>query len=149
MRPPAPTLAIASMALVQLGAALSTHLFDAVTPAGSAWLRLSVAGVVLLALTRPRGFSRRTLLATVVLGAVTGLLTLAFIEAVARVPLGTAVAIEFLGPVVVAGVTGRGWRDRIGIALAAGGVVLLAGVQLDEGLSAEVVIGLVAILGSA
>ena len=58
-------------------------------------------------------------------------------------------AIEFLGPVVVAGATGRGWRDRLGIALAAVGVVLLAGVQLEGGLSTDVVIGLVAILGSA
>ena len=64
-------------------------------------------------------------------------------------PLGTAVAIEFLGPVVVAGVTGRGWRDRLGIALAAVGVVALAGVQLEGGFTRDVVIGLVAILGSA
>ncbi len=92
------------MALVQLGSALSTHLFDAVTPSGSAWMRLAVAGVVLLALTRPRlsAFSRRALLGTLLLGATTGMLTLAFIEAVARLPLGTVVAIEFLGPLGVA-----------------------------------------------
>jgi inner membrane transporter RhtA len=104
MRLPAPTLALASMALVQLGSALSTHLFAAVSPAGSAWLRLAVAGAVLLAVTRPRprSFSRRALAGTVLLGTTTGLMTLAFIEAVARIPLGTAVAIEFLGPLGVA-----------------------------------------------
>ena len=69
--------------------------------------------------------------------------------AIDYLPLGTAVAIEFLGPVAVAGVTGQGWRDRLGIALAAVGVVLLAGVQLEGGLTRDVVIGLVAILGFA
>jgi len=59
------------------------------------------------------------------------------------------VAIEFLGPVAVAAATGRGWRDRVGIAVAAVGVVLLAGVQLEGGLTADVVIGLVAIFASA
>jgi inner membrane transporter RhtA len=106
MRFPAPALAIGSMLSVQLGSALSTHLFDALTPAGSAWLRLTVAAVVLLAVARPRrrDFGRRALAGTVLLGAVTGLMTLAFVEAVARVPLGTAVAIEFLGPLGVAAV---------------------------------------------
>ncbi len=72
-----------------------------------------------------------------------------FYIAIEYLPLGTAVAIEFLGPVAVAAATGRGWRDRVGIALAAVGVVLLAGVQLEGGLTSDVVIGLAAILGSA
>ena len=106
MRFPAPTLAIASMLSVQLGAALSTHLFDALSPSGSAWLRLTVAAVVLLAVARPRrrDFDRAALLGTVLLGAATGLMMLAFVEALARIPLGTAVAIEFLGPLGVAAV---------------------------------------------
>ncbi len=82
-------------------------------------------------------------------GVVLATMNVAFYLAIDHLPLGTAVAIEFLGPVVVAGVTGRGWRDRLGIAIAAAGVVLLAGVQLETGLTADVVIGLVAILGAA
>lgn len=124
---PAPALAIASMGLVQLGSALSTHLFAAVTPAGSAWMRLAVAGLVLLALTRPRpsAFSRRALLGTVALGVTTGLLTLAFIEAVARIPLGTVVAIEFLGPLGVAAVRAHRRAALVWPLLALAGVLAL------------------------
>lgn len=127
MKLPAPALAIASMGLVQLGAALSTHLFAAVTPSGSAWLRLSIAGVVLLALTRPRlsAFSRRALLGTVLLGVTTGMLTLAFIEAVARIPLGTVVAIEFLGPLGVAAARAHRPAALAWPVLALGGVLAL------------------------
>lgn len=103
-RVPAPFFAVASMLSVQLGAALSTHLFTALTPAGSAWIRVAIAAVILLAITRPRlrSIGRRALLGTVVLGSATAVLTLAFIEAVARIPLGTTAAIEFLGPLGVA-----------------------------------------------
>jgi inner membrane transporter RhtA len=104
MRVPAPMFAVTSMLSVQLGAALSTHLFDALTPAGSAWIRTAIAAVVLLAITRPRlrSIDRRTMVATLLLGTATAVLTLAFIEAVARIPLGTTAAIEFLGPLGVA-----------------------------------------------
>ena len=87
--------------------------------------------------------------AAALFGVVLATMNVVFYIAIEYLPLGTAVAIEFLGPVAVAGVTGRGWRDRVGIALAAVGVVLLAGVQLEGGLTTDVVIGLVAILGSA
>jgi inner membrane transporter RhtA len=115
------------MVLVQLGSALSTHLFDAVGPAGSAWLRLAVAGLVLLAVTRPRlrDLSRRALVGTALLGTCTGLLSLAFIEAVARIPLGTAVAVEFLGPLGVAAVRAHRRAALVWPALALAGVVAL------------------------
>jgi inner membrane transporter RhtA len=127
MRLPAPSLAIASLVLVQLGSALSTHLFAALTPAGSAWLRLAVAGAVLLVLVRPRpsAFGRRALAGTVLLGATTGLLSLAFIEAVARIPLGTAVAVEFLGPLGVAAVRAHRPAALAWPVLALAGVVAL------------------------
>lgn len=104
MRFPAPALAVGSMVTVQLGAALSTHLFDALTPSGSAWLRIALAAAVLLAVARPRGLDRRALAAMALLGGATAVMTLAFVEALARIPLGTAVAIEFLGPLGVAAV---------------------------------------------
>jgi inner membrane transporter RhtA len=127
MRLPAPALAVTSLVLVQLGSALSTHLFDRLTPAGSAWLRLAVAGVVLLAVVRPRlrSWSRRALAGTLLLGATTGMLTLAFIEAVARIPLGTAVAVEFLGPLGVAAVRARRGSALAWPLLALAGVVAL------------------------
>jgi inner membrane transporter RhtA len=127
MKVPAPALALSSMVCVQLGAALSTHLFAALSPAGSAWIRVAIAAVVLLAITRPtlRGLSRSALFGTLLLGTATGLMTLAFIEAVARIPLGTAVAIEFLGPLSVAAIRAHRRAALVWPGLALVGVILL------------------------
>ena len=107
---PAPAMAVASMLCVQLGLAASVGLFDRIGPEGAAWLRLAWAGVILLVLVRPRpgDFSRRALLACVALGVVTAGVTLLFMAAVARLPLGTASALEFLGPLGVAVARSRG-----------------------------------------
>src|SRR3954469_9359165 len=93
-------MALAAIVCVQIGIAASVGLFDDVGPEGAAALRLGWAGVLLLVLVRPRpsAFSRRGLVASAVLGVVTGALTLCFMAAVARLPLGTASALEFLGP---------------------------------------------------
>jgi inner membrane transporter RhtA len=119
-------MALAAMLCVQLGLALSTGLFDAVGPAGTAALRLLFAGALLLVLVRPRpsAFTRTSLAACVALGTVTAGLTILFTEAIARIPLGTASALEFLGPLGVALLRGRG-RARAWALLAAVGVVLL------------------------
>ena len=119
-------MAVAAMLCVQLGLAASVGLFDRIGPEGAAWLRLAWAGVLLLALVRPRpsAFTRSSLLACVALGVVTAGLTMFFMAAVARLPLGTASALEFLGPLGVA--VARGRRSTlIWPVLAAVGVVLL------------------------
>jgi inner membrane transporter RhtA len=120
------SMAIASMLCVQLGLAASVGLFDRVGPEGAAWLRLAWAGVILPVLVRPRprGFSRSALLACVALGVVTAGVTLLFMAAVARLPLGVASALEFLGPLGVAVARGRG-GTKVWPALAAVGVLLL------------------------
>jgi inner membrane transporter RhtA len=119
-------MAVAAMVSVQIGIALSVGLFDDIGPAGAAALRLAWAGVLLLVLVRPRpsAFSRRGLAASAVLGVVTGALTLCFMAAVARLPLGTASALEFLGPLGVAMARGRG-AAKVWPATAAVGVLLL------------------------
>lgn len=102
-------MAIASMSCVQLGLAASVGLFDRLGAAGTAWLRLAWAGVLLFVLVRPwrMRISRSSLLVCVALGVVTAGLTVLFMEAVQRLPLGTASALEFLGPLGVAVVRGR------------------------------------------
>jgi inner membrane transporter RhtA len=119
-------LAVAAMVCVQLGLAASVGLFDRIGPEGAAWLRLAWAGVLLLVLVRPRPWRlpRSGLLAAVALGVVTAALTLLFMAAVARLPLGTASALEFLGPLGVAIARGRGGR-KVWPVLAAAGVLLL------------------------
>jgi inner membrane transporter RhtA len=118
-------LALGSMLCVQLGAAVSVHLLGEIGPAGVAWIRLVWAGLVLLVLARPRpsSFTRSALLACVALGVVTAAMTLLFMQAIARMPLGTASALEFLGPLTVA--VARGGGRRLWPALATVGVVLL------------------------
>lgn len=120
-------MAVASMLCVQLGLAASVGLFDSIGSGGAAWLRLAWAGVIVLVLIRPRpsDFSRRGLLAGVALGVVTGGVTLLFMASVARLPLGTASALEFLGPLGVAVARSRGGRVLVWPLLAAAGVVLL------------------------
>jgi len=117
-------MAVASMACVQLGLALSVHLFERLGPLGTAGLRLAWAGVLLLVLVRPRlrEFTGRDLLACCVLGVVTGTTMLLFMLAIARIPLGTASALEFLGPLTVS--LRGGGRRRLAVT-AAIGVVLL------------------------
>jgi inner membrane transporter RhtA len=119
-------MALAAIVCVQVGIAASVGLFDDVGPEGAAALRLAWAGVLLLVLVRPRpsAFSSRGLVASVVLGVVTGALTLCFMAAVARLPLGTASALEFLGPLGVAIARGRG-AVKVWPTTAAVGVLLL------------------------
>ena len=120
-------MALGSMSCVQLGLALSVHLFGEVGPLGAAWLRLAWAAVILLVAVRPRPwrFRRPVLLATVALGLATGGVTMLFMVAVARLPLGTASALEFLGPLGVAVARGSGRRALLWPGFAAAGVLLL------------------------
>lgn len=120
-------MALGSMLCVQLGLALSLGLIDRIGVEGAAWLRLAWAGVLLLLIVRPRrtAFTRSTFLTCVVLGVVTGAVTLLFMAAIARIPLGTASALEFLGPLGVAVSQGRGRSRFAWPGLAAVGVVLL------------------------
>jgi inner membrane transporter RhtA len=129
-------LALASMTTIQFGAALSEPLFDRIGPAGLVALRLLLAALILWPFARPRvsGRSRADLGAAVALGACSGLLTLAFFEAIARIPLGVTVTIEFLGPLGVALAGSRHARDVAWVVLAGAGVALLT---LGEGAAGE------------
>jgi inner membrane transporter RhtA len=120
------SMAVASMITVQLGLAVAVGLIDDIGAEGAAWLRLAWAAVLLVAFVRPRrrDFPDRTFLTCVVLGVVTGGVTLLFMAALARLPLGTASALEFLGPLGVAVARGRG-GTKLWPVLAAAGVLLL------------------------
>ena len=145
-RVPAPALFVGSGLAQYGGAALAVGLFATIPAAGVAWLRILVAAAVLLAWRRPwrLAWSRHDLVLATAFGVALGVMNVAFYIAIDHLPLGTAVAIEFVGPVTVAAVTGSGWRERSGIGLAAIGVVLLAGVTLRSDAPGATV-GLVAI----
>jgi inner membrane transporter RhtA len=120
-------LTVVAMLSVQLASALSVDLIAAVGPGGTAWLRLSMGALIFLALARPplRSIRRGDVPALLGLGITTGLVTIAFLAAIERIPLGTAVAIEFLGPLTVAAVRSHNRRALAWPAVALLGVVLL------------------------
>lgn len=120
-------LAVVAMLSVQLGSALSVDVIGAVGAGGTAWLRLSMGAVVFLVLARPplRQVRRQDVPALVGLGVTTGLVTIAFLAAIERIPLGTAVSIEFLGPLTVAALRAHNRRALVWPALALLGVILL------------------------
>jgi inner membrane transporter RhtA len=126
-RVPAWSLAVVSIITVQLGAALSTRLFDDVGAAGTAWLRLVAGGLIFLAIVRPKlsDYTLAELRVPLVLGLFTGAMTVCFLLAIDRLPLGTAVAIEFLGPLSVAVFRSHRVRNLIWPAIALLGVLLL------------------------
>lgn len=120
------SMAVTAMLCVQLGLAASVGLIDDLGSSGAAWLRLAWAGILLLVIVRPRprAYSREAFWAATALGVATGGVTLLFMAAIARLPLGTASALEFLGPLSIAVLRSRG-AGRVWALLAAGGVVLL------------------------
>lgn len=126
-RVPAPLLALAAMVSVQLGAAIAKTRFDEVGPTGAATLRLVIGAVVLLAVVRPRvrRWTRAQWTGAVLLGLALGGMNVFIYLAFARIPIGVAVTIEFLGPLVLSLAHTRRWRDLAWAALALAGVVLL------------------------
>lgn len=120
-------MSIAAMLLIQLSNALSVDVIPHVGPAGIAWLRLCFGAVFLLGIGRPwtRSVRPRDLPALLALGAATGFMGVCFLSAAGRLPLGTAVAIEFLGPLTVASAASKRRNGLVWPLLALIGVVLL------------------------
>ena len=116
-----PQLYIVGSGLIQyVGAALAVVAFASVEPASVAWWRVVTGAVVLLAWKRPwrGGLTRSDLAISALFGVIVLTMNSSFYEAIARIPLGTAVSIEFNGPVAVA-------------VLAFAGVACIGGLALD------------------
>ncbi|HET6499936.1 MAG TPA: EamA family transporter [Amycolatopsis sp.] len=130
---------------VQLGAALAKQLFTVAGPAGATTLRLFFAALVLSLVWRPSlrdwggttagaataSLARRGWPVVLAYGLSLGLMNLTFYQALARIPQGIAVTIEFLGPLGVALAGSRRLLDALWVLLAAGGVVLLTETRGD------------------
>src|SRR6201991_1394969 len=134
-RVPAPALFVVGALSMYVGAALAVGLFTRLSPSAVAMLRMIGAAVLLLAWRPPARSAWRgpRFRQAVALGLATALMNVTFYEAIARLPLGTAVAIEFCGPVAVAAVASRGARDLGAVVLAAAGVLLIADVRWSGG----------------
>jgi inner membrane transporter RhtA len=118
-----------------LGPAFAVLLFARVEVLGVAWLRIVSAVVILGAWRRPwRAFARldadgRVLVAQ--WGVVLAVMNACFYEAIARLPLGTVAAIEFLPVIVLAAVGARSMRNAAALVLAVAGVYLLTDIRLS------------------
>ncbi len=124
---PPPAQVLAGIVSVQVGAALAKQLFGVLGSAGTVALRLFFAALVLLVIWRPSlRATRRAWTVVVGYGLILGVMNLCFYLALATMPLGIVVTIEFLGPLAVAIGGSRRLLDGLWALLAAGGVVLLA-----------------------
>jgi inner membrane transporter RhtA len=112
---------------VQFGAAVAKDLFGRIDPTAMVWLRLLSSALVLVLIARPvlRGRSRQDWLVVVGFGASLGLMNWAIYQSFARIPLGLAVTIEFVGPLAIAVIGSRRVRDLAWVVLAGLGVALL------------------------
>jgi inner membrane transporter RhtA len=120
-------LVLAGILSVQFGAAIAKQLFEEIAPTTMVWLRLATSTLILGAIARPRvrGRSRADWRVAVLLGLSLATMNWAIYQSFARIPLGLAVTIEFLGPLTLAVVGSRQARDLVWVALAATGVALL------------------------
>jgi inner membrane transporter RhtA len=120
------SLVLIGILSVQFGAAVSKGLFDEIPPVGMVWLRLATSSLILLALARPRlgGRTAADWRPALALGLALGAMNWAFYESFARIPLGVAVTIEFVGPLAVSAMGRRRPLDLLWVGLAALGVVL-------------------------
>jgi inner membrane transporter RhtA len=114
---------------VQCGSAAATTLFDQVGPAGAVLYRLLFAAAILLAIWRPGALEagRDGLLLAAAFGATLAAMNFCFYESLDRIPLGVAVTLEFIGPMLVGLFGSRRALDLLWVACAAAGVVLLTG----------------------
>ena len=120
-------LCFGSMSSIQFGSAFSATPIEAFGPSATTFLRLLVASAILAVIVRPpmRSYSREQWRSAILLGATMAMMTLCFFAAIERIPLGLAVAIEFLGPLSVATWSlGAGWRLVWPLAAFAGVVLL-------------------------
>ena len=125
---------VASAVFHYLGPSFAVLLFARVEPLGVAWLRIATAAAVFALWRRPwralKGAERPVWLLVVSFGAVLAVMNACFYEAIARLPLGTVAAIEFLPVIALAALGARSLRNLAALALAVAGVYALVDVRI-------------------
>lgn len=150
--PPIPAL-LASMVSLQFGASLAKGLFPALGAAGSTFVRVILSALIMLLVFRPplHRLSAQQWRAAAVYGVALGGMNLTFYLALQYLPLGLAVAIEFLGPLTIAVFSSRRAADLVWVLLAAIGIVMITplGAELTGTHNALPWTGLLLALGAA
>ena len=118
---------------VQGGAAIAKGIFPLIGVAGTVAIRIVLSAIMLLVVFRPavHRFTAAQWRAVVPYGITIGVMNLLFYQALVRIPLGLAVALEFVGPLAVAIVGSRRALDMVWVGLAIAGIALIAPFQAD------------------
>ncbi len=155
-RMPVLLIVVAEAAMVYLATSIAKVAFSQLDPLYSVWYRVGFMSLFLLAWRRPfsrKKRARNSLPKTlkewaivVAVGISVVLMNTMFYLAISCMAVGVAVTIEFVGPLMVAVITGKTWRERVGIVIAACGIVLLASASMGSNESPHFLVGLVAIL---
>ena len=124
---PPTSLVLLSVGSTQLGSAFAKALFQQAGPAGVVFLRVGFAAAVLFLLWRPQWRSevRTNLWLLMLFGLSLAFMNFSFYAAIERIPIGVAVALEFVGPLGVAVANSRRRLDLLWVLLAGVGIVLL------------------------
>ncbi len=133
---PPPVQVIIAILSIQLGAAIAINLFSLIGPAGTVFCRLAISAILLCVMIRPKFDKnvRENISLLLLYGVVLALMNWCFYEAIARIPLGIAVTIEFMGPLLVAAISSRRRLEFLWIAIALFGILILTpniGDELD------------------
>lgn len=125
--PPIPAVLFAIIS-VQSGAAIAKSLFPVIGAVGTASLRIGISAILLLAVYRPNLFQITPKQWKIVIpyGLSLGAMNLIFYLAIERIPIGLAVTLEFIGPLLVAVFGSKRLIDYLWVLLAAAGIVLIA-----------------------
>lgn len=115
------------MASVQGGATFAKQLFPLLGPEAMTFFRVWISALLLLVLYRPwkKNLSRKSTFVVILYGISLGTMNLMFYKALERIPLGVAVALEFVGPLSVALFASSRRRDFAWALLAAAGIILV------------------------
>lgn len=126
---PAPVLVLGGIVSVQVGGTLAATLVPEIGAGGAVLLRILFSALIIVPLARPRlrGHGRRHWVVAVGFGVALGLMNWSFYGSLAHLPIGVAVTVEFLGPLVLSTVLSRRPLDFVAVAAAGAGVLLISG----------------------
>lgn len=153
-RMPVLLIVVVEAAMVYLATSVAKVAFSQLDPLYSVWYRVGFMSLLLLAWRRPFSKNKRSSLPktikewaiVVAVGISLVMMNTMFYLAISCMAVGVAVTIEFVGPLMVAVITGKSWRERLGIVIAACGIIVLASASVNDKSNANFLIGLVAIL---
>lgn len=153
-RMPVLLIIVIEASMVYTATSVAKVAFSQLDPLYAVWYRVGFMTLLLLAWRRPFSRSKRSLLPKTLrewgivasVGVSLVAMNTMFYVAISCMAVGVAVTIEFIGPLLVAVITGHEWRERVGIVIAVCGIMLLASASMHSSVSPHFLIGLFAIL---